>query len=147
VAAAFEQRVAALETRLGASPDDRATLLELARLLQDGHRVQEAVQLYRRVIELDPSEAQPYYDLASAHADLGDWAAARAILQERLSLAPGDAVAMYDLGAVEANAGDASAAVLWWQRARESTSDPELKARADAAISQLRATPEPPRPK
>jgi tetratricopeptide (TPR) repeat protein len=147
VTAAFEQRVAALETRLRDSPDDLAALLELARLLHDGHRVQKAVALYRRAIELEPTAGQPYYDLASAHADLGDWAAARTILQERLTGSPGDAVAMYDLGAVEANAGDPDSAILWWQRSRETTTDTDLKTRADAAISQLRASPEPPRPK
>lgn len=147
VAAVFTQRVSELETRLRASPDDRATLLALARLLHDGHRVQEAVALYRRAIERNPSEAQPYYDLASAHADLGDWPSARRVLLERLSRTPGDAVAMYDLGAVEANAGDADAAILWWRRASESTTDVDLRARAEAAMSQLRASPDPPRPK
>jgi tetratricopeptide (TPR) repeat protein len=147
VAAAFSERLAALEARRKAAPDDRAVVLELARLLHDGHRTAEAIPLYERAIELDSADAQTYYDLASAHAALADWGAARAVLRRRLEDAPSDAVAMYDLGAVEANAGDALAASTWWGRARDAARDAELRAQIDASLARLGTVPDLPRPR
>jgi tetratricopeptide (TPR) repeat protein len=105
------------------------------------------VSLYERAIELDPGDAQPYYDLASAHTLLADWAGARAILERRLARVPRDGVAMYNLGAVEANAGDPEAAAVWWTRARETATSADLRARLDDALSRLGSGPEPPKPR
>ena len=141
MAARFAERVAALEARVAAAPGDRDALLELARLLHDGHRVRDALPRYRRAIALDPDDPGPYYDLASAHASLGALDDARAVLQERLARVPDDGVALYDLGVVEAQAGDAAAAARRWQRAREVTTDPDLRRRVEVALARLAAGP------
>jgi tetratricopeptide (TPR) repeat protein len=144
VAAAFDDRVAELERRVEAAPDDRAAVLELARLLHDGHRTREAIPRYWRAIELDRADPVPYYDLSAALGELGQWGQAREILLARLEVAPDDATALYDLGVVEINAGDEAAAISWWERAREAAAgDAGLGARIDDALTRVRRAPEP----
>lgn len=135
VGTAFAEAVEVLEHRVKAAPDDRSAVLRLAHLLHDGHRVPEAVPHYRRAIELDPSEAGAYYDLAAAHAGLGEWSEAAAVLQARIEAAPEDAIALYDLGLVMAHAGDRQAARTWLSRAEKAAmGDPELLPRVRDAL-------------
>ena len=138
VAARFQQQVDSLEAQLAVTPSDRLLVLRLAQLLHDGHRVPDALPLYRRAMDLDPSDPQPYYDLAAAHASLGDWDAAAAVLDERLDQDSGDAVALYDLGAVRANQGRPEEAKRLLEEARDATSDGALRARISEALARLK---------
>lgn len=138
VAALFRERVAALEARLGDAPDDRDALLELARLLHDGHRVPDAIPYYRRARALNRKDAQVTYDLASAHAEVGEWEQAAAVLLDRLDDDPGDAVALYNLGAVRANQGRTADAVNRLTQAQGATSDGALLARISQALARLK---------
>jgi cytochrome c-type biogenesis protein CcmH/NrfG len=135
---AFEARVHTLTRAIDEAPRDRELRLELARLLHDGHRPEEAVVHYRAAIELDPDEARAYYDLAAAFAELSAWDDAEAVLRRRRERAPDDAVAMYDLGAIRANRGDVAGALGWWERAEATASDPDLRRRIREAMATLR---------
>lgn len=138
--AAYEQRLHALRVGVDADPEAREGVLELARLLHDGHRTDDAVAWYRRAIELDPADAQPYYDLASAHGELGQWDLAAGVLLDRLDRDPGDAVARYDLAAVRANQGRAEEAVRLFEEARETATDGALLARISDALARLKGS-------
>lgn len=140
VNAVFEARVRALEERVEARPDDPAPVLELARLLHDGHRTEQAVVRYRQVVAMTPDDAAPYYDLASALAEARDWAGAADVLQDRLDRAPGDAVALYDLGVVRAQQGQAAEARRLLEGARVATSDGTLLARISQALGRLKVS-------
>ena len=138
VQAAFEARLRNLQAQVDAAPRDRARVLELARLLHDGHRTREAVPLYQRAIEIDPSEPGALFDLASAYGELGEWGRARDVLRARVEAAPADAVALYDLGVVEANLGDDAAAAELLRRALSVVgTDTELRARIEDVLSRL----------
>jgi tetratricopeptide (TPR) repeat protein len=137
VQAAFHQKVESLRRQVQVSPEDRDLLLGLARMLHDGHRPEEAIEHYQAAIRLDPLDGQPYYDLALAYTETGQWQAAGDVLVERLESAPDDAVALYDLGAVRANQGDTLAARSHWVRVMELPAAPDVRMRAERALGQL----------
>jgi len=137
-ASAFEQRVHTLRAQVSQEPERREGVVQLARLLHDGHRTADALPYYRKAIELDPDEAQAYYDLASAHAELGEWEEAADVLQDRLERDPVDAVARYDLAAVLANEGRTEEAVRLFEEARAATTDGALLARISDALARLK---------
>lgn len=141
VAPGFQARIDSLRARVDAAPDDADRIVELARLLHDGHRPDEAVSLYRRALELVPDRAEVTYDLAAALAAQGDWDGATDVLRRRLDDAPDDAVALYDLGAVRANAGDPDGARRWFAQAVSAASDGALRARAQEALDRLGGDP------
>lgn len=135
----FRTRVAALEHAVEAAPDDRARVLELARVLHDGHRLEEAVPLYRRAVELDPDEPSAVYDLSTALLFLGRRREAREALEAHLDRVPGDATTLYNLGAVLASGGDGAGARLRWTQALEASPDPALRARIERGLATLGA--------
>ncbi|GMV05046.1 MAG: hypothetical protein AMXMBFR53_13260 [Gemmatimonadota bacterium] len=137
VAVLFRRRVQELEARLEDAPGDRRAMLELARLLHDGHRVGDAVARYREALELDPADAQVTYDLASALGEMGRWEEAAEVLSERVDAAPQDAVALYDLGAVRANQGRTEAARRHMEAALEVATDGALRARISQTLARL----------
>lgn len=143
VQSAFHERVEILRAQLRDSPDDAALALGLARLLHDGHLLEEAAEQYRAAIRLDPTNGAAYYDAATALADLGRWSEAESVLRERLRLAPDDPVAMYNLGATFANRGDAEGAGEWWVRALASAPSPDLRSRIEGSIARLGRAPPP----
>jgi tetratricopeptide (TPR) repeat protein len=138
--AAYEERLHALRASVAADPERREGVVELARLLHDGHRTRDAVAYYSKAIELDPAEAQAYYDLASAHGELGEWDLAAGVLLDRLDQDAGDAVARYDLGAVRANQGRTVEAMRLFEEARETTTDGALLARISDALARLKGS-------
>jgi tetratricopeptide (TPR) repeat protein len=137
VAPGFDARLAESRARLADSPDDPDRLLDLARLLHDGHRPDEAVALYRRALDMDPGRAEVQYDLAAVLAELRRWPEATEVLEARLAQAPDDVVALYDLGAIRANAGDPEGARGWFERARSAATDTTLRRRAEQALERL----------
>lgn len=139
VQSSFHQRIEEAKARLDEAPDDRERVLEVARLLHDGHRPDEAVEYYRRAVDLDPTDGQAYYDLAQSHVDRGAWGDASAVLRSRLRVDPNDAVALYDLGAVLANAGDLAGARAAWTELVSAGGDAALRQRAQDGIRQIGA--------
>ena len=136
----FRRQADELEARLARAPSDRDALLELARLLHDGHRAADAIPLYRRALALAPGDAQVVYDLASAHGELGEWEEAAVVLIERLDDHPGEAVTLFDLGAVRANQEKVEEARLYLEAAREATTNGALLARISQALARLKAS-------
>ncbi len=138
--AAYEERLHAVRMRVAAEPKAREGVVELARLLHDGHRTRDASTYYQQAIELDPAEPQAYYDLAAAHGELGEWDLAGGVLLDRLDQDSGDAVARYDLAAVRANQGRTDEAVRLFEEARETATDGALLARISDALARLKGS-------
>ena len=137
LAPGFEARLAESRARLSESPDDPDRLVDLARLLHDGHQPADAVPLYRQALALDPERADVQYDLAAVLAEMRQWPEATAVLEARLAQAPDDVVALYDLGAVRANAGDLEGAREWFGRVAAAATDTTLRRRAEEALERL----------
>jgi cytochrome c-type biogenesis protein CcmH/NrfG len=67
--AGFEARLATLRAHVEANPDNGDLVLDLAQLLAAGHRMDEAVPLYRRALDLgisDPDARAQVRDALSA---------------------------------------------------------------------------------
>ncbi|MBT3326481.1 MAG: tetratricopeptide repeat protein [Gemmatimonadales bacterium] len=138
VNAVLSARVAALEARVAEAPEEPALLAELARLLHDGHREEQAIAWYQRAMTADPSDTSLLFDLAAVHVGLGDWESAASILEARLASVREDATTLYNLGAVRANQGRTADAIRHFEAAGEATTDPDLGARVANALARLR---------
>jgi len=136
VSHSFRVRVAHLRERLETEPSDTLALGELADLLFDAHRMEEAVQLYEQYVAVRPLARQVWLDLATARADLGLLAEAESTLAHMLELYPDDPAATWNLGALAANQGRREEAAEWWHRTMAS-SDSSLSRKAREALSSL----------
>ncbi len=133
----FREKVQALKHRLAAEPDNRHLVLQFAQLLRDGHQGRKAVPYYRKAIAMDSADPQPYYDLATIYASVGDWDQAADLLRRRIGMDAGDAVALYDLGAVRANQRRTKEARALFEQARSATSSGPLIQRISRALARL----------
>jgi tetratricopeptide (TPR) repeat protein len=61
----YDEAIAINRERLAGAPDDPLILMSLAYLLQTVGQRDEAIAIYRRVLELDPSQAEAWWRLAN----------------------------------------------------------------------------------
>src|SRR5690606_22361305 len=137
VAPAFHSQLKTLEARVAEAPQDTAALLQLARLRQDAHQLEEAADAYERLLALAPDHRQAHLDLALVYAESGRPDEARRVTEAPLPRHPGYPSRRYNLGALHANAGDFDEARRHWQGVAAQTQDAALAEQARSSLAQL----------
>lgn len=93
--------------------------LKLGNLLLEVNKVDQALDCYRRSVELDPDAYHTHYNLAVALTSQERWAEAAAAYQQALTINPNHADSYYGLCKVAEGQNDTQAAVEYCQRAVE----------------------------
>ncbi|MBF2046967.1 MAG: tetratricopeptide repeat protein [Elainella sp. C42_A2020_010] len=93
--------------------------LKLGNLLLEVNRFEQALDCYRRSIELDSNLHQTYYNLAVALTSRERWQEAAAAYQQALTIHPDHADSYYGLCKVAEGQNDTQAAIDYCQRAVE----------------------------
>ncbi len=137
IAPSFHVALEALRRNLEKAPQDTTLLLRMARLMQDGHKTEEAAAYYRRYLALHPQGRQAWLDLAQCYGALERWDEALATTQDLLQRFPDDPAGLYNLGAVYANTGRIEEARAAWQRVVAQARNPEMKTMAQSALKRL----------
>jgi len=109
-------RIAELTGRVAGGDSSAATLLELARILQDAHRAQDAAGWYAVLLRVSPGSSAVRIDYAQCLASLGKDAEALAQTRRVLAEAPGHPAGLYNAGALHANMGRPDSAAFFWKR-------------------------------
>lgn len=120
------QLVAELAARLTATPDDRLALLTLADLYAHMDRIDEAIALYERALELDPRDLTARLGFARALLAHGYSSDAEAQLLAALAQEPDNAEALFLLGqcAERRVPPDYAMARSWYERAASTGVEP-----------------------
>jgi len=128
--------------RVNKNPKDVQALIFLANANYDVQRYQEAEGLYRRALELDPENVQVRTDLSTALYRLGRPKEAVEELQRALAIDYHHETALYNLGMIKLVAfDDREGAITAWTQLKEATKDPQLVAKLDQMITQVRQAP------
>lgn len=115
--AAMVQRLA---TKLQAEPNDPVGWAMLGRSYSVMGQYPQALAAFRKVVELQPKDAQAYADLADATGMANGQkldGPAQQLIQQALALDPNNAKALGLAGTVAFDQGDAVGAAGYWQRA------------------------------
>jgi tetratricopeptide (TPR) repeat protein len=100
---------------------DPQPLTDFERLLDQGlaasraARRDEALALFARASQCDPSSGLPHFLIASEQASAGDFAAAELTFASAVLLAPNFTLARYQLGLLQFSSHRAPVALLTWQ--------------------------------
>ena len=87
---------------LAAKPNDPQMRFMKGVMLADAKRDDEAITVFQKLTEDHPDLAEPYNNLAALYAAGGDYAKARATLEQALRTNPAYATALENLGDVYA---------------------------------------------
>jgi Tfp pilus assembly protein PilF len=94
------QAVAPLLRALKASPDDFATIVNVANLYYDGRQFPEAIRYYRRAVKIQPYNADVLTDMGTSLWYTGDADQAIANFEQALKYRPDSPEALFNLGVV-----------------------------------------------
>ena len=144
--AAMVQRLA---TKLQAEPNDPVGWAMLGRSYSVMGQYPQALAAFRKVVELQPKDAQAYADLADATGMANGQkldGPAQQLIQQALALDPNNAKALGLAGTVAFDQGDAAGAAGYWQRALAQVEPGtelaiQLKDAVDAARQRARLQP------
>lgn len=94
----WDESIALLKRSVSADPKYGLAHLALALALEQKGEIREALTHFLKAHELDPRSSQPLYNLANAHASLGDNKLAEKRYREALAIDPDFAAAHNNLG-------------------------------------------------
>jgi len=138
----IEAMVSRLAERLKTQPDDVEGLAMLARSYTALRRFNDALPLYKRVLELQPRNAQAMVDYADALAVVNKRSLdgqPEALVMQAVKLDPANLKALSLAGTVAFNHADYTNAVLYWQKAIDiSQPDGELARQLQGAVAEAR---------
>jgi tetratricopeptide (TPR) repeat protein len=137
VADSYFHEIFVLKSKLESSASDTLSMRQLGRLLQDGHRMEEAISYYTTYLELRPKNKQVWLDLAASRASDKQWAEAEKGIYDMMKVYPGDNSAQYNLGAIAANSGDLAKARKIWTDLVDQAADGSIKAMAKLSLNRL----------
>jgi tetratricopeptide (TPR) repeat protein len=137
----FHAEALGLERRVHENPHDAVAILELARLSESSHELEQAARYYRRLLTINRASRDGRIGLARVYLGLRNWDAAEEGITSFLHFSPGDAEAMYLLGEIHAERGDYAAARVWWRRVEQQASDPQLARQAAQSLARLAGSP------
>lgn len=139
----IEGMLTALTERLKAQPDDAEGWLMLGRSYSVLGRFSEAVPAYRKVLSLQPANAQALADLADALAMVNGRSfqgEPTQLIAAALKAEPDNLKALALAGTLAFEGGDAKTAVRHWERAvKVGPPDSELSRQLQAALGEARA--------
>ena len=86
VADSYFHEIFVLVSKIKESPADTLAMRQLGRLLQDGHRMKEAIAQYESYLAIRPKAKQVWLDLAASRAADKKWSEAEKGIQEMLKV-------------------------------------------------------------
>lgn len=131
-----------LQKKLATEPNNPDAWLVLARSMMEQEKFAEAVQAFKKLVELVPDAAPVWADYADAQAMLNGQSlkgAPTEMLNKALAIEPDNAKALALSGSAAMERGDYAAAIRHWERLRKQTTPDSDEARMlDEGIAQAR---------
>jgi tetratricopeptide (TPR) repeat protein len=119
------------------NPDDTVKIKEYADLLGSAHRLDEAIPLYDRLLELNPQRVDVMLIKGYLYYRDGNMDDAEITTQKILDIDPGHANAKYNIGAIALAKGDTAQAVSVWENIVEKHSESQTARIAEKSLSNL----------
>lgn len=108
--------LALLNNILADHPDDVETLILAGRIHQNVNRPQQAMEMFAKVITLDPSRQDIYLLLGGMYMDEERWEAAKSVYQQLVDHFPESYAGYFFLGRISAISGDVKTAQKYFNK-------------------------------
>jgi cytochrome c-type biogenesis protein CcmH/NrfG len=142
-----EKSAEPLLEKLKKDPKNPQLLNDVGKLYRATHQFREAEQYFGKALEYDPKNAAIRTDLASCLYYRGDVDGSITQLEKAIKDDPKYTGALLNLGIIKwKGKNDTAGAVASWQKLVNTTSDPELRQRAERLIEQVKQPAQTPFP-
>lgn len=108
-----------LENIVKVNPNDKASIVRLANLLQDSGLYDRAIIYYKKYLELDPTDSNARVDIGICYYNLNDLQSAITEMETALKYQPKHQLAHLNLGIVNLTAGNVDVSKEWFKKALE----------------------------
>ena len=98
----LDQAIAHLSDAIAYEPGLVEAYIELGKTYQDRRNLEEAIKVFKKGAEADPTDHRPYYYAGLALKECKDYAGAEAMLQQAKHNAPNDPDIIRQLGVITA---------------------------------------------
>ena len=106
-----------LENFVKVNPNDKASIVRLANLLQDSGLYDRAIIYYKKYLELDPTDSNARVDIGICYYNLNDLQSAITEMETALKYQPEHQLAHLNLGIVNLTAGNVDVSKEWFKKA------------------------------
>ena len=124
-----------LESQLQTEPENKEILLRLANLKNDSGFYEQAILLYKRYLNIVPSDADARVDMAVCMYNLTNYDQAIQELKKALEYKPDHQIGYLNLGIVNLTAGNIEEAKKWFQLAVKLNPNTEVGKRAKELLN------------
>lgn len=115
VSSQFKDKIESLKTKIAENPDDTASVRIYAEMLASAHQSDKSVDLFKSILEKDPSRVDIMLTLSFIEYNRGKYEEAGNYTEKILKIEPLNAEAFYNKGAIEAAKGNKEKAKEIWQ--------------------------------
>lgn len=115
VSASYVEKMNEFTERLSEDPKDTLVFREYADFLAAGHKEEEAIINYKKILDVDNKRIDILKKTSLIYFNLGKFREAKGYIVNILSLDARNTEAIYNLGVVEARIGDLDAAKKQWE--------------------------------
>jgi tetratricopeptide (TPR) repeat protein len=133
----YQRKLAELKSAVEKNPDDTLAMKNYADFLAASHNMNEAIQLYEKILSIDPRRADIHFALAVIYYTRQDFAKSEEENNKVLAFDPKNQMALYDLGAIAATKGNVTKAKEMWSRVIKINSESETGKLAQESLGKL----------
>jgi len=112
----YRKRLAELKEAVEKNPKDTVAMKNYAEYLAAAHNMAEAIDLYEKIITIDPKRTDIHFALSIIYFTKKDLLRSEAENNKVLSYDPNNQMALYNLGAITATKGDLANAKEYWNK-------------------------------
>ena len=112
----YRKRLTEMKDATEKNPQDTLAMKNYADFLTASHNMNEAIQLYEKILTVDPRRADIHFALAVIYYTKQDFVKSEEENNKVLALDSNNQMALYNLGAIAATKGDVTKAKDMWNR-------------------------------
>ncbi len=133
----YKHQVEMLEKEIKEHPNDTLKLRQFADLITAGHRGQDAIQYYNRILKIDPKRRDIYFALTFIYYSEKNFDKAEDLTKKVLDLYPQDKQALYNLGAIAFAKGNKKECRTIWEKLIKDFPNSEAANQAKTSLEKL----------
>lgn len=122
------------------NPNDTLHIREFADMLTMSHQYERAIELYTKILSVDPKRIDAHLQLTFVHFNNGDLDKAAESTNKILAINKDHQIANYNSGAIEAAKGNNNKAKEIWQSLMKKYPNSEIAHIAEQSLKQLEAS-------